>query len=71
MVEGAYRALARAPSAIVVATLDDALGVEERPNMPGTVDQWPNWSLALPAPLEEIESDPRVAAVARSLATGR
>ncbi len=71
VVEGAYRALARAPSAIVVATLDDALGVEERPNMPGTVDQWPNWSLALPAPLEEIESDPRVAAVARSLATGR
>ena len=26
----------------------DAIGVEERPNMPGTVDEWPNWSLALP-----------------------
>jgi 4-alpha-glucanotransferase len=71
VVEGAYRALARAPSAIVVATLDDALGVEERPNMPGTVDEWPNWSLALPSPLEDVQADPAVAAVARSLATGR
>jgi hypothetical protein len=23
--------------------------------MPGTVTQWPNWSLALPRTLEEIE----------------
>lgn len=69
--KGAYQALARAPSRVVVATLDDALGVRERPNMPGTTDQWPNWSLALPAPLEEIEVDPQVAAVAEALADGR
>ncbi|HEV2809237.1 MAG TPA: 4-alpha-glucanotransferase [Acidimicrobiales bacterium] len=68
---GAYSALARAPSRVVVATLDDALGVRERPNMPGTTDQWPNWSLALPAPLEEVEVDPQVAAVAEVLAEGR
>lgn len=71
VVEGAYRALARAPSSVVVATLDDALGVEERPNMPGTVGEWPNWSLALPVALEEVEADPSVAAIARSLASGR
>jgi 4-alpha-glucanotransferase len=35
--------------------------------MPGTVDAWPNWSLALPAPLEEILSDPRVLAVAEAM----
>jgi 4-alpha-glucanotransferase len=69
--EGAYRALARAPSRVLLATLDDALGVRERPNMPGTTDQWPNWSLALPASLEEIEGDPGVAAVAGALADGR
>lgn len=68
---GAYAALARAPSRVVVATLDDALGVRERPNMPGTTDQWPNWSLALPAPLEDVEVDPQVAAVAEALAEGR
>lgn len=69
--KGAYQALGRAPSRVVVATLDDALGVRERPNMPGTTDQWPNWSLALPAPLEDIEVDPQVAAVAEALAEGR
>ncbi len=69
--EGAYRALARAPSRVIVATLDDALGVEERPNMPGTLDEWPNWSLALPLPLEEIEADPRPSAVAKAIGTAR
>ncbi|MGI8757682.1 MAG: 4-alpha-glucanotransferase [Acidimicrobiales bacterium] len=68
---GAYRALARAPSQVLVATLDDALGVEERPNMPGTLDQWPNWSIALPCPLEELMSDPQVDAVARALGDER
>jgi 4-alpha-glucanotransferase len=63
----AYEALARAPSAVLVANLDDALAVSERPNMPGTVDEWPNWSLALPAPLEEIETAALPRAIAKSL----
>jgi 4-alpha-glucanotransferase len=25
--------------------------------MPGTTDQWPNWSIPLPIPLEEIEQE--------------
>ncbi|HEX7168529.1 MAG TPA: 4-alpha-glucanotransferase [Acidimicrobiales bacterium] len=58
--------LAEAPSMIVTATIDDALCVEERPNYPGTTGGT-NWSLALPVPLEEIEEDARVAAVARAL----
>ena len=32
-----------------------SLGVHERPNVPGTIDEFPNWRLALPAPLEDIE----------------
>jgi 4-alpha-glucanotransferase len=54
-IEATYRALAGAPSRVLLATLDDAVAVPERPNLPGTVTQWPNWSLALPRPLEEIE----------------
>ena len=61
-----HELLAEAPSAILTATLDDAVGVEERPNYPGTTDGT-NWSLALPLPLEDIESDPRVAEIARVL----
>jgi 4-alpha-glucanotransferase len=67
VVEGAYRLLAQAPSAVVTATLDDALLVEERPNVPGTTDERPNWSLALPRPLEEVQADPLVAKVASAL----
>jgi 4-alpha-glucanotransferase len=67
VVVGAYRDLATAPSVILTATLDDAIGVVERPNMPGTIDEWPNWRIALPMPLEEVLADPRVADVARVL----
>jgi 4-alpha-glucanotransferase len=63
----AHRALARAPSVLVTATLDDALTVPERPNMPGTVSERPNWSLALPLPLEQIETAPLVLSVAAAL----
>ncbi len=63
-----HRGLARSPSAVVTATLTDALGVEERPNMPGTIDAWPNWSLALPATLEQIVTDPAVRQVADAMA---
>lgn len=51
-----YRDLAQAPCALLTVSLDDALAVEERPNMPGTVDEWPNWRLALPQPLEQIRT---------------
>lgn len=67
VVLGAYRNLALSPCAVLNATLDDALGVEERPNMPGTIDEWPNWRIALPKPLELILDDPRVLAIATAL----
>jgi 4-alpha-glucanotransferase len=50
-----YRALAEAPSMVVTATLEDALGVVERPNLPGSGSGRANWSLALPSSVEEIE----------------
>jgi 4-alpha-glucanotransferase len=62
--------LSQAPSALVAATLDDALCVEERPNVPGTTDERPNWSLALPKTLEEIEADPLVDKVAKAVRRG-
>jgi 4-alpha-glucanotransferase len=63
-----YRTLTRAPSRVLLATLDDALGVLEQPNMPGTTTSWPNWSLPLPLPLEDIrnaELPRRIAGVMR------
>lgn len=66
-VEATYDALAQAPCTLLSAALDDALAVRERPNMPGTIDEWPNWCLALPVPLEEMEHAPLAAAIARDL----
>jgi 4-alpha-glucanotransferase len=68
VIEAAYRLLAEAPSVFVTATLEDALAVEERPNMPGTTMEWPNWCLALPAPLEALEERPLARAIAAGLA---
>lgn len=67
VVVNTYRLLASAPSMILTATLDDAAVVEERPNIPGTVDERPNWSIALPAPLEDLEESPVSAAIAAAL----
>ncbi|MGH9179166.1 MAG: 4-alpha-glucanotransferase [Acidimicrobiales bacterium] len=68
VVRRSYELMAEAPSPVVAATLDDALLVEERPNVPGTTSQRPNWCLALPRSLEDIEADPVVADVAATLA---
>ena len=54
VIERAYRCLAQAPSRIITATLEDAQAMTDRPNMPGTVQQWPNWSLALPQDIETM-----------------
>ena len=67
VIEATYEALGEAPCVLLSAALDDAVAVEERPNMPGTIDQWPNWCLALPVPLEEIEQSRLAAAIAHGL----
>ena len=67
----AYGALARSPSCIVLASLEDALGVEERANVPGTTSEWPNWRLALPQSLEAIETADGTKRVAEVLRSGR
>jgi 4-alpha-glucanotransferase len=67
VVVGAYRALASAPSQVLIATLEDAAGVAQRPNMPGTVDEWPNWSIPLPAPVEDVLDGEQAAAIAAVL----
>jgi 4-alpha-glucanotransferase len=71
VIVGAHAALASAPSLLVSGTLDDAIAVGERPNMPGTMTEWPNWCLALPRPLEEIETHPLADRVAAALQRGR
>ncbi|MCZ2861209.1 4-alpha-glucanotransferase [Blastococcus sp. VKM Ac-2987] len=68
-VEQAHALLATSPSLLLSATLDDALGEQRRPNMPGAGDR-PNWSLPLPVPVEDLAVHPLLQTVARTLAEG-
>ncbi|MEA3157923.1 MAG: 4-alpha-glucanotransferase, partial [Betaproteobacteria bacterium] len=60
--------LAHTPSRVFVIQLEDILGVREQANMPGTVEEQPNWRRKLPAMLEEIERDERFRKNAETLA---
>jgi 4-alpha-glucanotransferase len=68
VVVGVHRALAESPASLVVATLEDALRVERRPNIPGTQSaQRPNWSIPLPVPVDDLGGDVRVRSLVRVL----
>lgn len=63
-----YAALAASPAMLVAATLEDALGVERRPNLPGTVAaQRANWSIPLPASIDELDHHAAVRRVVAAL----
>jgi 4-alpha-glucanotransferase len=46
--------LARTKSRLLAISLDDLLGVIDQPNIPGTVNEHPNWRRRLPLAIEEI-----------------
>lgn len=62
--------LARTPSCIVLANLEDSLGELSQTNLPGTVDSHPNWTRKYALPVEAILCDERLrglGAVLRSI----
>ena len=64
--------LAATPSKLLVVALEDALGLEDQPNVPGTIDEHPNWRRRYPVDLEDILAGDRMDAVARvAAAQGR
>ncbi|HVX15733.1 MAG TPA: 4-alpha-glucanotransferase [Pirellulales bacterium] len=67
VVDRAYQLLSGAASYVATASLDDALAVNERPNMPCTTTQWPNWSLALPGGIEALEKSPLAGRIAAAM----
>lgn len=54
-----YRFLALTPCKLLLVSLDDIIGTLDQQNMPGTVDEHPNWVQKSPLSLEEIISDKR------------
>ncbi|NJD56789.1 MAG: 4-alpha-glucanotransferase [Nitrospirae bacterium] len=54
-----YRYLARTSCRMALVSLDDVIGTMDQQNLPGTVDQHPNWVQRTPLTLEAIFSDDR------------
>ncbi|AMA56421.1 4-alpha-glucanotransferase [Bradyrhizobium sp. CCGE-LA001] len=48
--------LSRTPSRLLAVSMEDLLGVIDQPNIPGTIDEHPNWRQRLPVALDEIAS---------------
>ena len=66
------RYLADAPSRLLVVSIEDLLGVKEQVNLPGTVDEHPNWRHRLPIDLDDLRDHEGVRAVAEAMrAAGR
>jgi 4-alpha-glucanotransferase len=53
--------LARTKSRLLAVSLEDLLGVIDQPNIPGTVNEHPNWRQRLPLAVDEIASTINVA----------
>ncbi|WP_444948147.1 4-alpha-glucanotransferase [Micromonospora ureilytica] len=66
-----HAALAASPTRLLGVSLYDVLGEVRQPNMPGTVDEYPNWRLPLPAGVAQIRADPRVTRVVDLLSAAR
>lgn len=57
LLEPVHRFLARSSSCLALASLDDWLREVSQVNLPGTVDQYPNWSRKLSVPLEAMKGE--------------
>lgn len=73
LVAALHRYVAATPSRYALAAPGDAIGDLRQPNLPGTVDDYPNWRLpvadsaGVPVPLEQMLADPRVERLAAML----
>lgn len=67
-VVGVHRLLARSGAALVLAQVDDLVGVTEPLNVPGTDREWPNWRRRVPEPIEDLPANKTAQAVAKTLA---
>jgi glycogen operon protein len=64
---GVHKLLARSGAALVLAQVDDLVGITEPLNVPGTDTEWPNWRRRVAAPIEDLATTPTAAAVAKTL----
>jgi 4-alpha-glucanotransferase len=63
------RYLANTPSRLLVVTMEDALGIADQPNVPGTIHEYPNWRRRLSTTLEDMSRHSGLAAIADAMSS--
>lgn len=59
-VDAAIAFTAQSPAPLALIPIEDVLGLTDQPNLPGTIDEHPNWRRRLERPASEIFAEPRV-----------
>ena len=71
-VDDLTRFLASVDSRLVALQIEDLLDMEDQPNLPGTVQEYPNWRRRLPCGAEHFAEDQRLARAGKIIrASGR
>jgi len=63
----AHAFIARTPCKVALVQPEDVFELMEQANLPGTVEQHPNWRRKLPIPLEKWPGDARIGALAAAM----
>lgn len=71
VVEAVHAFLAAAPSALMMVQLEDVAGVVAQANMPGTVDEHPNWRRKLPLTVAALADGERMHGLGEALRAAR
>ncbi|MDF2491207.1 MAG: 4-alpha-glucanotransferase, partial [Pseudomonas sp.] len=61
MIDAAIRYIGHTQAPLVLLPLEDLLGNEEQPNLPGTTEGHPNWRRRFDAKAREVLDDPHAA----------
>ncbi|QTP60128.1 4-alpha-glucanotransferase [Billgrantia antri] len=71
VLDAAVRRLGFTPAPLTLLPLEDALGLEEQANLPGTLEQHPNWRRRLPDDSDRLLASSEVAGRLAGLAEAR
>ncbi|MGY2338573.1 4-alpha-glucanotransferase [Pseudomonas sp. SDO5532_S415] len=71
VLDASVRFLGHTRAPLVLLPLEDALGIEQQANLPGTIDTHPNWSRRLPGYSETLLDEPDAARRLELLACAR
>lgn len=66
-----HHALGASASQLVLVQIENVLEMADQQNLPGTVEEYPNWRRRLPLPVADYADDPRFVAAAAIMAQHR